>query len=237
MRIFSAVLLALMCVPSAFASTETTTGYAYYPSEKNPEYLLKLSGNVVNGKVAVKEAFLTPRLVSGTLSVTEAGQKIGLDSTKPGSRIGLGLQVNVNNQLGFQSNAADVQIFYPSKLTTLPKLILKAKNDTLKADCKRDPKQSKSNTVDASITIPPEVSKHLTFGDMLMVTVADQSNAALEQATFKVCPKQAYNQMLGAAIQSVIDKNSAVTNKSASETRETTQISPQKQSQSQKSEQ
>jgi hypothetical protein len=31
----------------------------------------------------------------------------------------------------------------------------------------------------------------------------------LEQATFKICPKQAYNQMLAAAIQSILNKDVA----------------------------
>ncbi|MBS2001956.1 MAG: hypothetical protein JST44_10660 [Cyanobacteria bacterium SZAS LIN-5] len=196
---------ASLCVSAAHA--ETMTGYAYYPSEKHPEYLLKLSGKVVNGKVAVKEAFLTPKLVAGSVSVTAAGQKIGMDGTPLGHRVGLGLQVNVNKQLGFNSTAAEVLIFYPSKLTSMPNLSLKAKNETLKSACKRDAKHSKPDNVEATITIPPELSKKLDFGDALTIEVKDESNNALEQATFKICPKQAYNQMLAAAIQSVIDKD------------------------------
>lgn len=106
-------LLALLCAifaSSTAALADTATGYAYFPSETKPEYLLKLTGTVVNGKVAVKNAFLTPKLVSGTLAVTPTGQKLGMDGTKLGSRLGLGLQVNVNRQLGFHASAADISI-------------------------------------------------------------------------------------------------------------------------------
>lgn len=199
-------LAATACLCVTAAQAEATTGYAYYPSEKHPEYLLKLSGKVVNGKVAVKEAFLTPKLVAGSVSVTAAGQKIGMDGTQLGHRVGLGLQVNVNQQLGFHSTAAQVLIFYPARLTSMPSLALKAKHETLKSVCKRDAKHSKPDNVEATLSIPPELSKKLDFGDSLTIEVNNESKNALEQATFKICPKQAYNQMLAAAIQSILDK-------------------------------
>lgn len=212
---FFLLLISAILFCSTAANAGNLVGYAYYPSEKNPEYLLKLSGTVVNGKVAVKEAFLTPKLVSGTLSVTAAGQKIGMDGAKLGSRLGLGLQVNVNHQIGFHSNAADVSIFYPAKLTTMPSVTLRAKSETLKSTCKRDPSKNKPNNVDASVIIPPNVANSLNFGDQLTVMVHDESNNMLEQATFKVCPKQAYNQMLTSAIQTIINKDVAANTESA----------------------
>lgn len=205
-------LLALLCAifaSSTAALADTATGYAYFPSETKPEYLLKLTGTVVNGKVAVKNAFLTPKLVSGTLAVTPTGQKLGMDGTKLGSRLGLGLQVNVNRQLGFHASAADISIFYPSKIMAMPVVTIKAKTEVLKSPCKRSSGKAKLTNVDANISLPAEVSNALSFGDPVSVGVYDESNNLLEQATFKICPKQAYNQMLAAAIQSILNKDVA----------------------------
>lgn len=217
MHFFLALLCAIF-ISSTAALAESATGYAYYPSESKPEYLLKLTGTVVNGKVAVKDAFLTPKLVSGTLAVTPTGQKLGMDGTKLGSRLGLGLQVNVNQQLGFHSSAADVSVFYPSKIMAMPTVTIKAKAEILKSPCKRSTGKAKASNVEASISLPAEVSNGLTFGDPVSVGVYDDSNNLLEQATFKICPKQAYNQMLAAAIQSILNKDASGSASSQSKT-------------------
>ncbi|MBS1953841.1 MAG: hypothetical protein JST89_06645 [Cyanobacteria bacterium SZAS-4] len=196
------ILLLLACLilsTATAAHAEDVEGYAFYPPGNNPMYGLIVRGTVIQKKVIIGSATTATGSQPGTLVLTAAGQKLSLDKAKPGSRLNVIFNVDVN-QPGFHTNRVDVTMFYPFKLTKLPNITLKAGGTEFKkVACRRKPNSPKVSEAFATIQLPPAIANKMHFGDNVLLTVFDETGTLLEQSGFTICPEKGFKAMLAEA--------------------------------------
>lgn len=181
------------------ARAEDVEGYAFYPPGNNPMYGLIIRGSVVQKKVTIVSATTATGSQPGTLVLTPAGHGLSLDNAKPGARLNVIFNVNVN-QPGFRTNAVDVTMYYPFKLTKLPNINLKVGGTEFKkVACRRKPNSPKVSQAFATIQLPPTIASKVHFGDNVLLTVYDDTGTLLEQSGFKICPEAGFKAMLAEA--------------------------------------
>lgn len=203
------ILLLLVCLMMSTATAvraEEVEGYAFYPPGNSPMYGLIIRGSVVQKKVIISSATTATASKPGTLLLTAAGQKLDLNKAKPGSRLNVIFNVNVNEP-GFHTGSVDVTLYYPFQLTRLPNITLKAGGKEFKKiTCRRKPNSPKLSQAFASIQLPPPIAKKMHFGDNVQLSVYDESDTLLEQSEFKICPQEGFNSMLAEAKKDLCSK-------------------------------
>ncbi len=193
------LLVCLMMSTTTAVRAEEVEGYAFYPPGNSPMFGLIIRGSVVQKKVIINSATTATGSQPGTLVLTEAGQKLELDKAKPGSRLNVIFNVNVNEP-GFHTSGVNVTMYYPFKLTKLPNITLKAGGKEFKKiGCRRKPNSPRVSQAFASIQLPPPIASKMHFGDDVQLSVYDESGTLLEQSGFKICPQEGFKSMLAEA--------------------------------------
>ncbi|HEY9679920.1 MAG TPA: hypothetical protein V6C76_18095 [Drouetiella sp.] len=195
----------LFILTSTAARANDVSAMAFYPPSDDPKYSLSFKGTVNSGKVAITNAILGSEMLKQSLVLTPIGEGLKLGDEKPGNRLDVELDVNVN-QPGLHVNKAEVTVYYPYQLTDIPKVEVRLGGSTLKTSCRKDQSQPKLSDVYASIVIPANIAANIKFGDTMALTVNDKSGAMLEQVEFKICTQQIFTSMVADGKKKLMEK-------------------------------
>lgn len=207
MRILLLLACFIMSTVSA-ARAEDVEAYAFYPPGNKPMYGLIVRGSIVQKKVTIVSATTATGSQPGTLVLTSAGEKLSLDKAKPGSRLNVIFNVNVN-QPGFHTDTVNVTMYYPFKLAKLPNITLKAGGTEFKkVATRRKPNSPTVSEAFATIQLAPAIANKMHFGDSVLLSVYDEKGGLLEQSQFKICPEAGFKAMLAEAKRDLWSKTS-----------------------------